>query len=112
MTKDKDRTVWSSNQGDVRKQRDALRKVISLPPEQQVVYLHRDSKSRGGSPVSVLKNLTLSDEDMKSLAKRLKQLCGSGGTVKNGTIEIQGEQREKIAEELKRLGYKVKIAGG
>ncbi len=49
---------------------------------------------------------------MKALAKKLKQVCGSGGTVKNGMIEIQGEHRQKMAETLKKLGYKVKIAGG
>jgi translation initiation factor 1 len=49
---------------------------------------------------------------MKKLAKRLKQVCGSGGTIKENIIEIQGEHREKIAEELKKMGYKVKIAGG
>jgi translation initiation factor 1 len=54
----------------------------------------------------------LSDEDLKELAGKLKQVCGSGGTVKDGIIEIQGEHREKIAEALKKLGYRVKIAGG
>ena len=59
-----------------------------------------------------MKNLILSEEDTKELAKRLKQVCGSGGTVKDSIIEIQGEHREKVAEELKKIGYKVKIAGG
>jgi translation initiation factor 1 len=112
MPKDNTRSVWSSEQGDLRKEAAQPGKITSLPPHQQTIYLHRDSKGRGGSPVTLLKNLILSDEDKKQLAKRLKQVCGSGGTVKNGLIEIQGEQREKIAEELKRLGYKVKIAGG
>jgi translation initiation factor 1 len=62
--------------------------------------------------MTLVKNLVLSEDDMKDLAKRLKQLCGSGGTVKAGVIEIQGEHREKIAEALKKMGYKVKIAGG
>jgi len=57
-----------------------------------------------------LKNLILSEEDTKELAKRLKQVCGSGGTVKDSIIEIQGEHREKVAQELKKIGYKVKIA--
>ena len=112
MTKDNHRTVWSSEQGDLRKKEEIPRKVVSLPPHQQTVYLHRDSKGRGGSSVTLLKNLTLSEEDMKHLAKRLKQICGSGGTVKDNIIEIQGEHREKIAEELRKMGYKVKIAGG
>jgi translation initiation factor 1 len=49
---------------------------------------------------------------MKELATKLKKICGSGGTVKDGVIEIQGEHREKIAEALKKMGYKVKVAGG
>jgi translation initiation factor 1 len=86
--------------------------VVSLPPAQQTVYLHRDSKGRGGKTVTLVKKLVLSDEDLKELAKKLKQICGSGGTVKDGVIEIQGEQRQRIAEALQKMGYKVKIAGG
>jgi|SRR5688500_7899106 len=112
MRTNKDRTVWSSNQGDLRKTQTATRNVKSLPPHEQTVYLHRDSKGRGGKSVTLVKKLVLSEEDMKELATKLKQICGSGGTVKDGLIEIQGEHREKIAEALKKLGYKVKIAGG
>ena len=113
MSQNKNRTVWSSDQGDIRKQETSGgAAVISLPSNQQTVYLHRDSKGRGGKAVTLIKKLVLSDEDMKELAKKLKQLCGSGGTVKDDVIEIQGEHREKIAEELKKMGYKVKIAGG
>lgn len=112
MGKDKNRTVWSSNQGDLRKAQTEARNVKSLPPHQQTVYLHRDSKGRGGKTVTLVKKLILSEEGMKELATKLKQVCGSGGTVKDGMIEIQGEHREKIAEALQKLGYKVKIAGG
>jgi translation initiation factor 1 len=112
MRKSESRTVWSSDQGDQRKQEADHRKVMSLPPAQQTAYLHRDSKGRGGSTMTLVKNLILSEEDLKNLAKKLKQLCGSGGTVKDGVIEIQGEHREKIAATLKQMGYKVKIAGG
>ena len=84
----------------------------SLPPREQTVYLHRDSKGRGGKAVTLVKKLVLSEEDMKDLAKKLKQVCGSGGTVKGDIIEIQGEHREKIAETLINMGYKVRIAGG
>ena len=112
MKKDGNRTVWSSDQGDLRKKENSPRKNITLSPQQQTVYLHRDSKGRHGSSVTLVKNLILSLEDMKLLAKRLKQVCGSGGTIKEGVIEIQGEHREKIAEELRKIGYKVKIAGG
>ena len=50
--------------------------------------------------------------DLSALTKKLKQACGSGGTVKEGVIEIQGEQREKIADILRKLDCKVKVAGG
>lgn len=62
--------------------------------------------------MTLVKNLMLSADEMKLLAKKLKQECGTGGTIKDGVIEIQGERREKIAGLLTKLGYKVKIAGG
>jgi translation initiation factor 1 len=112
MSKNKSRKVWSSSGGDQRKQEQRSSNTKSLPPQQQTAYLHRESGGRGGKVVSIVKNLTLSEDDMKSLAKKLKQACGTGGTVKDGTIEIQGEHRQKMADVLQKLGYKVKIAGG
>lgn len=106
------RSVWSSDDGDLRKKNQNTANVKSLPPQQQTAYLHRDSKGRGGKSVTLIKTLMLSEEDMKSLARKIKQDCGVGGTVKDGMIEIQSEQREKIAGILQKLGYKVKIAGG
>lgn len=118
MSKNDNRTVWSSERGDLRKQKDLTpnpspaRRGGSLPPQQQTVYLHRESSGRHGKAVTLVKNLALSTDDLKALAKKLKEACGTGGTVKDGVIEIQGEQREKMAEVLRKLGYKVKIAGG
>jgi len=59
-----------------------------------------------------VKNLVLSAEGLKALANKLKQECGTGGIIKDGVIEIQGKQREIIADVLRKLGYKVKITGG
>jgi translation initiation factor 1 len=112
MPNNEHRTVWSSEQGDQRKTSRNQSVGKSLPPQQQTIYLHRESKGRGGKTVTLVKGLVLSEDDLKSLAKQLKQVCGTGGTFKDGIIEIQGEHREKIAEALKKLGYKVKIAGG
>ena len=106
------RTVWSSEDGDQRKKTQTPTHARSLPSQQQTAYLHRESGGRGGKIVSVVKNLVLTEEDMKTLAKKLKQECGTGGTVKDGVIEIQGEHRQRMAEVLQKLGYKVKIAGG
>ena len=106
------KTVWSSEDGDLRKKEQTTSHAKSLPPQQQTAYLHRESGGRGGKVVSVVKNLLLTEDDLKSLAKKLKQECGTGGTVKDGQIEIQGEHRQRMAEVLTKLGYKVKIAGG
>ena len=112
MSPNDSRTVWTSDSGDLRKKEQSQPSVKSLPPNQQIAYLHRDSKGRGGKGVTLIKNLVLSEEDMSTLAKKIKQACGTGGTVKDGVIEIQGENRERIAALLLKLGYKVKLAGG
>lgn len=112
MSPDDSRTVWSSEAGDLRKKQPEKPAGMSMPPEKQTAYLHRDSKGRGGKGVTLIKNLILSEAEMNALAKKIKQACGTGGTVKNGVIEIQGENRERIADVLTKLGYKVKLAGG
>ena len=112
MSKNNRPIVWSSSHGDLRQEKRTPARTKSLPPSQQTVYLHRESKGRKGKGVSLVKNLALNEKDMKTLAKNLKQSCGSGGTVKNGIIEIQGDHRKRISEVLERLGYKTKIAGG
>jgi len=77
-----------------------------------VAHIQREKKGRRGKTVTVIQNLQLSADDIKSLSKRLKQACGSGGTVKDGAIEIQGDHRDKVAAELGALGYKTKFTGG
>ncbi len=112
MSNSDSKTVWSSEDGDLRKKDEKPVSVNSLPPQQQVIYLHRESKGRGGKGVTLIKGLALSEGELSTLAKKIKQACGTGGTVKDGVIEIQGEHREKIADTLRKLGYKVKVAGG
>jgi len=87
-------------------------KPVSLPPEQQTARIQRERKGRGGKTVTVVGNLQLKPEDLKALGKRLRVLCGTGGTVKEGSIEIQGDHRDRIGEALRELGYKVKFVGG
>jgi translation initiation factor 1 len=112
MQKKDSSLVWSSQQGDLRKKSPASAVVISLPPAQQNIIVGRESKGRAGKAVTLVRNLQLSADDLAALAKSLRQNCGSGGTLKDGVIEIQGDHREKIAQLLKGLGYKVKVAGG
>ena len=88
------------------------RKTRSLPPQQQTAAIQREKKGRGGKTVTVVRDLLLSPQDLKDLARQLKQTCGTGGTVKDGAIEIQGDHREKIAARMQALGYKTKFVGG
>jgi len=77
-----------------------------------VVRLHRETKGRGGKAVTVIKGIPLAGAELKALARVLKQKCGVGGALKDGNIEIQGDQRQLLKAELEKNGYTVKIAGG
>jgi len=72
----------------------------------------RETAGRRGKGVTVISDLKLSEEKLKDLATALKSKCGSGGTAKDGRIEIQGDHRDAVQAELERLGYKVKRSGG
>lgn len=72
----------------------------------------RETKGRKGKGVTLITGVPLDDEGLKQLAKTLKQKCGSGGSIKDGVIEIQGDHRDVLEKELSGLGYKVKRAGG
>ncbi len=76
------------------------------------VRVSRESKGRGGKTVTIVSGLSLDDAKLQELAKRLKQVCGTGGTVKDGKIEIQGDQCERVLAELQNKGYKAKRSGG
>jgi len=84
----------------------------SRPAEDGVVRVSRQTKGRKGSGVCLVTGVPLSEVDLKKLGKQLKIKCGTGGTVKNGIIEIQGDHREKLLDVLVKLGYKAKLAGG
>lgn len=77
-----------------------------------IVRLHRETKGRGGKAVTIVKGLPLAGAELKSLARELKQKCGVGGALKGDDIEIQGDQRQTLKEELEKKGYTVKISGG
>lgn len=77
-----------------------------------IVRISRETKGRKGSGVTLITGLPLAEPELTALAKQLKQRCGSGGTVKNGIIEVQGDQREVVLAELIRLGFQAKKAGG
>jgi len=76
------------------------------------VRVAREVAGRGGKGVSVIAGLPLFAADLEALASRLKRLCGAGGAVRDGVIEIQGEHRDRLVAELRKLGYDAKRAGG
>ena|SRR5688572_21711741 len=82
------------------------------PAGDGTVRVAREIKGRGGKSVSVVQGLPLAGIALETLATRLKKRCGSGGTVRDGVIEIQGEHRDTLVAELTQLGYRVKRAGG
>ena len=76
------------------------------------VRVGREVSGRGGKGVSVITGLPLAGEALEDLATRLKKTCGAGGAVRDGTIEIQGDHRDRLVAELVKLGYEAKRSGG
>ncbi|MCF8112106.1 MAG: translation initiation factor Sui1 [Desulfobacteraceae bacterium] len=81
-------------------------------PGDGIVRISRETKGRKGKGVTLITGTGLEPPELKQLAKRLKARCGSGGTVKNGVIEIQGDHRGLLEEQLKKEGFTVKRSGG
>jgi translation initiation factor 1 len=77
-----------------------------------VVRVGRETQGRSGKGVTVITGLPLAPPELEKLARELKQRCGSGGTVRDGVVEIQGEHRDTLVAELAKRGYAVKRAGG
>ena len=77
-----------------------------------IIRIHRETKGRKGKGVSLIKGLNLNEDDLKHLAKKLKQKLGVGGSVKSGIIEIQTDDRAKLKVMLEAEGFNSKVAGG
>ena len=90
----------------------APRGSVPAVPRDGVVRILRDRKQRGGKVVTVVAGLPGPEAALAQLATELKRLCGTGGTVKQGAVEIQGDHRDRIAEALRSRGFTVKLAGG
>ena len=88
------------------------RAVPDLPPAQQDLRVQVSRKGRKGKSVTVISGFTHRPETLEALAKKLKAQCGSGGTVRENTVEIQGEHAAKLVSLLIDKGYKAKISGG
>jgi translation initiation factor 1 len=95
--------------GDGAPERPAAKEPVKKPV---TVKVGRETAGRRGKGVTTVFDVPLDESGLRELAATLKQRCGTGGTVKDGRIEIQGDQRERIVAELEKLGYKVKRVGG
>ncbi|BBD59130.1 translation initiation factor SUI1 [Nostoc sp. HK-01] len=88
------------------------RPIQELPPQQQNLRIQATRTGRKGKTVTVITGFQCKPETLADLVKQLKTQCGTGGTVKEDTIEIQGEHKQKILEIVTKLGYKAKLSGG
>jgi translation initiation factor 1 len=88
------------------------RAVPDLPPQQQKIGIQATRSGRKGKTVTVISGLQHGDATLNKLLKQLKTQCGSGGTIKDNNIEIQGDHKQKLLQVLSDLGYKAKISGG
>ncbi|WP_321839195.1 translation initiation factor Sui1 [Paraburkholderia bannensis] len=115
----KSRLVYSTDSGRMcpecqRPIADCICKATAKarPAGDGMVRVSRETKGRGGKSVTVVKGVALDPMALALLGKQLRSACGSGGTVKDGTIEIQGDHCERVVEALKQAGHSVKRAGG
>jgi translation initiation factor 1 len=107
--RDTDRLVYASGSGRVRPaEPEAPRRARG----DGVVRVRRETQGRGGKTVTTISGVPLAGEALAQLASELKRRCGTGGTAKDGVIEIQGDHRDVLVAELERRGFTVKRAGG
>jgi translation initiation factor 1 len=81
-------------------------------PDDGIIRIIRETKGHCGKTVTIISNIPIDNNRLKELAKQLKNRCGTGGTLKDNEIIIQGDHRQTILEELTKQGYRAKIAGG
>jgi len=101
--------VYSTDGGKIKPEAKETARSVS---SDGIVRIHRETKGRKGKGVSLIKGLDLEPEALKKLGSELKKKCGCGGAVKDGVIEVQSDDREKLRSLLTEKGYKVKLAGG
>lgn len=100
--------VYSTNSGRIKPKKQAP----NIAASDGYAHIRRETKGRKGKGVIVISGLGLDGNALKALAKKLKKTCGTGGSVVEDTIEIQGDKRDIIAPLLEKEGFKVKCIGG
>lgn len=105
------RLVYSTETGRIKQDKTDATANTSSDVNDGIVRIHRETKGRKGGGVSLIKGIGVDTKELKSIAKTLKQKMGVGGSVKDGVIEIQTDQRDKLKELLQNMGHTVKLAG-
>jgi translation initiation factor 1 len=108
MMKKNSRLVYSTETGRIKEKPDQHHNAGNTDG---VIRIHRETKGRKGNGVSLVKGFDLDEKSLKAIAKTLKQKMGVGGSVKDGVIEIQSDQRDKLKTLLDSMGHSVKLAG-
>ncbi|MFC0269051.1 translation initiation factor [Kushneria aurantia] len=110
------RQVYSTDQGDLRQsdkeEAQQNRDEERLAALDGVVRVRRETAGRKGKGVTTVQGVPLAEAELKTLAQALKKRCGSGGALKAGVIEIQGDHRDSVRTELEKRGFTVRMAGG
>ena len=101
--------VYSTDSGRIKQQQS---EPSASSYTDGIVRIKRETKGRKGKGVTTVTGIDSQEHDLKKLAGNLKKRCGTGGGLKNGIIEIQGDKRDTIKTELEKLGFTVKLAGG
>ena len=117
MSKARGSLVYSTDPGAHcpgcrRRKADCVCADKSRPRSTSGIIVSRETKGRKGAGATLITGLPLSDADLKVLAKHLKTSCGVGGSVKDGIVELQGDQRDKVLDLLAQQGFKGKRSGG
>ena len=109
IKKEEANLVWSDDGSHLKKKE---KKEEAFDPKETLLRLRIEKKGRGGKSVTVIYELPNAPTYFKKLAKKLKAKCGTGGSFKGDSIEIQGERKEDVTNFLKAEGFQVKVSGG
>ena len=110
MARRDSKVVWSSDDGDLRRAREAG--SPARPAARGPVKVRRETAGRRGKAVTTVSDVPVDDDGLRELAGLLKKRCGVGGSAKHGVIELQGDHRDVVVELLRASGYDVVLAGG
>ncbi|MGF1770002.1 stress response translation initiation inhibitor YciH [Enterovibrio makurazakiensis] len=108
MKNDNSRLVYSTETGRIKEEAAAPQREKG----DGIVRIQRQTKGRKGKGVCLVTGLDMTDTELKLVAADLKKVCGCGGSVKDGIVEIQGDKRDQIKAYLEKKGHTVKLAGG